>query len=340
VCGGLLSGKLHKDWGVKLSVVIPVHNGGDSLPRCLAALAASSRLSDEIIVVDDASTDASAAVAESFGAQVISLPNGPRGPAAARNRGVALARGDVVIFVDADVAVHSDTLACIERYLAEQPEFAALFGSYDADPPARGLVTRYKNLLHHYVHQHGRREASTFWAGCGAIRRDVFVALGGFDESYRRPSIEDIELGSRLCEASQRIRLCPDAQVTHLKQWTFGSLLRSDILERAVPWTRLILRRRHLPADLNLDATNRLSALLAWVALISLTLGFWSPRLWAGGLLAVALLGTLNADLYRFFARQGGISFALGAAGLHGLYLLYSSLTFALVAGWTHLAGR
>ena len=338
--GGLLSGRLHKDWGVRLSVVIPVHNGGNTLHRCLTALMASSRPPDEIIIVDDASTDGSAAVAESFGAQVISLPNGPRGPATARNRGVASAGGDVVIFVDADVAVHSDTLARIERYLAEQPELAALFGSYDADPPARGLVTRYKNLLHHYVHQHGRREAFTFWAGCGAIRRDVFVALGGFDESYRRPSIEDIELGSRLRGAGHGIRLCPDVQVAHLKQWTFGSLLRSDIFERAVPWTCLILRRRHLPADLNLDATTRLSALLAWVALISLALGFWSPWLWTGGLLAAALLGALNADLYRFFARQGGISFALGAAGLHGLYLLYSSLTFALVTGWTRLTGR
>jgi GT2 family glycosyltransferase len=271
---------------------------------------------------------------------VVSLPDGPRGPAVARNRGAALAGGDALVFVDADVAVHSDSLARIERYLAEQPSLAALFGSYDADPPARGLVARYKNLLHHYVHQHGRREASTFWAGCGAVRRDVFVALGGFDESYGRPSIEDIDLGRRLRQAGYCVWLCPDVQVTHLKRWTLSSLLRSDICERAVPWTRLILRQRHLPADLNLDAKSRLSALAAWAALICLAIGLWSPRLWVGALLAVALLGGLNAGLYRFFARQGGIGFALGAAGLHGLYLLYSSLTFGLVAGWTRLTRR
>jgi GT2 family glycosyltransferase len=325
---------------VKLSVVIPVHNGGDSLRRCLAALATSGRPPDEVVVADDASTDESAAVAGSLGAQVISLPDGPRGPAVARNRGAALAGGDVLVFVDADVAVHPGTLARIERYLTEQPEIAALFGSYDANPPARGLVTRYKNLLHHYVHQHGRREASTFWAGCGAIRRDVFIALGGFDESYDRPSIEDIDLGGRLCQAGCRVWLCPDVQVTHLKRWTLGSLLRSDIFERAIPWTRLILRQRQLSADLNLDAGSRLSALSAWAALICAAFGLWSPWLWIGALPALALLGALNAGLYRFFARQGGIGFALGAAGLHGLYLVYSSLTFALVAGWTHLARR
>jgi hypothetical protein len=172
------------------------------------------------------------------------------------------------------------------------------------------------------------------------VRRDVFIALGGFDEGYDRPSIEDIDLGRRLRQAGYCIWLCPDVQATHLKRWTLSGLLRSDILERAVPWTRLILRQRHLPSDLNLDAKSRLSALAAWAALTCLALGFWSPRLWVGALLAVTLLGGLNADLYRFFARRGGLGFALGAAGLHGLYLLYSSLTFGLVAGWTRLTRR
>jgi hypothetical protein len=199
-------------------------------------------------------------------------------------------------------------------------------------------VSRYKNLLHHYVHQHGRREASTFWAGCGAIRREVFVSLGGFDEGYTRPAIEDIELGARLRRAGYRVWLCPDVQVTHLKRWTFASLLRSDVFDRAIPWTRLILRDTHLPADLNLDVRSRLSALAAWAALGSLILGFWSAWAWIGMLLGAVVLGVLNADLYRFFARKGRLGFAVGAIGLHVLYFLYSSLTFALIAGLVWLA--
>ena len=58
------------------------------------------------------------------------------------------------------------------------------------------MVSQYRNLLHHFVHQHGHAEASTFWAGCGAIRRAAFDAVGGFDAArFPRPSIEDIELG-------------------------------------------------------------------------------------------------------------------------------------------------
>jgi GT2 family glycosyltransferase len=317
---------------MKLSIVVPVHNGGDQLRLCLEALAASKRPSDQIIVADDASTDTSGDVARQLGADVVCLKGAPRGPAFARNRGAEIADRDVLVFVDADVVVHQDTLRRIERCLTEHPEVAALFGSYDDDPTGQSVVSRYKNLLHHYVHQRGKREAFTFWAGCGAIRREVFRELGGFDERYRRPSIEDIELGARLRQRGYRIWLIPEIQVTHLKQWTLGSLLHADILNRAIPWTRLMMREGNVPSDLNLDVVSRLSAVLSWAAVLFAVAGVWVAWFWVGvpaSLLAVAIL---NRRLYRFFARQGGPCFAAEAAGLHVLYLLYSSATFGITA--------
>jgi len=322
---------------MRLSVIVPVHNGGEDLQRCLQGLAVSTRPPDEIIVVDDGSTDDSAAHAAALAARVVATPAGPRGPAYARNRGAEAATGDVLVFVDADVVVHADTLARIEAVLLGEPEVAALFGSYDDDPPARSAASLYKNLLHHHVHQHGEREAGTFWAGCGAVRRAVFLAAGGFDESYSRPSIEDIELGVRLRQAGHRIRLCPEVQATHLKRWTLASLWRTDIFARAVPWTRLILRQGRLSSDLNLDWRGRLSAVAAW-ALFGCTLllvglglvGAVPLVVWPGlgVLLLTASLAALNADLYGFFFRRGGARFALLAAALHSAYLLYSSLVF------------
>lgn len=324
---------------LRLSVIVPVHNGGEELRRCLQGLARSSRPADEIIVVDDGSTDGSAGLAADAGARVIATSHGPRGPAFARNRGVEAARGDVVVFIDADVVVHADTLARMEKVLAENADVRALFGSYDDDPPVRAAASLYKNLLHHHVHQHGQPEASTFWAGCAAMRKSAFQALGGFDETYRRPSIEDIELGVRLRRAGQRIRLCAEIQATHLKHWTLASLLRTDIFSRAVPWTRLILRERALPADLNLTWRSRVSALAAWGffwgLLVTVGMGVTAPA-WAtlpasAGLLAAAVLVGLNLALFAFFRRRGGLFFAVQAAGLHTLYLLYGSLVFALL---------
>lgn len=319
---------------LKLSVIIPVHNGGENFRRCLAALAVSTRAPDELIVVDDASTDDSSAIARSTNARVIALTDAPRGPAFARNRGAAAATGDALVFFDADVAVHPDTLARIENYLRDPIGVAAVFGSYDDVPPARGIVTLYKNLLHHYVHQHSARDAVTFWAGCGAIRRTVFEQFVGFDEAYRDASIEDIELGMRMHRAGQLIWLCADVQVTHLKTWTLGSLLQADIFYRAVPWSRLIARQGQLPSELNLDWTSRASAVLIWIALGALGASWiYLGCVWIS-LAALAFVVALNRDLYYFFARRGGIPFAICGMGLHMLYFLYSGLVFGSLLVW------
>ena len=151
--------------------------------------------------------------------------------------------GDVLFFFDSDVQVRPDTVARVERAFADDPALAALFGSYDDTPGDPGFLSQFKNLFHHYVHQHGAEEASTFWSGCGAVRRDVFLAVGGFPARYRLPSIEDIELGYLLKRRGHRLRLDKGLQVKHLKRWTCSA---SFIRHRGSrhPWTRLILRER------------------------------------------------------------------------------------------------
>ncbi|BCM90688.1 putative mycofactocin biosynthesis glycosyltransferase MftF [Abditibacteriota bacterium] len=316
-----------------LSVVIPVHNAREELEQCLRALREGERQPDEIIVVDDASTDDSARIAQSYEARVLVLNHTSHGPAVARNRGAAMAEADVIVFLDADVVVHPDTLARIEHHFATEPDVAALFGSYDDHPSAPGIISRYYNLRHHWTHQHGATEANTFWSGCGAIRRPIFLQTGGFDESYARPSVEDIALGRRLRTAGHRIRLCPNVQVTHLKKWTLRSWLQTDIWGRAVPWTQMLIREGNsLPNDLNLDWKSRASAVLSWLFVLFLFMGCQQKLFWLAALGALIFAIGCNWRLLRFFARQGGMGFALGAGLCHGLYFLYSSATFAFVS--------
>jgi len=321
-----------------LSVVIPVFNGRLHLSRCLAALAKSNLRVLECIVVDDGSSDGSSEVAAAYGATVIST-GGRRGPAAARNLGAAASTGDILVFLDADVSVHSDTLGRIRKRFMSDAALDALIGSYDDTPADPGVVSLYKNLQHHYVHQHGRAEANTFWTGCGAIRRDVFIEAGGFDEGYPRPCIEDIELGYRLRNAGRRIALDTRIQVQHRKHWSFRGLLHTDIFDRALPWTRLILKSGVLPNDLNVAMPERISA-LALMATLPLTA--LSPRYPALLSLAAALIlltVLLNRRFYSFLAKRGGWKLAGAGVLLHFLYYIYSSLSFGagflihLVAG-------
>ncbi|MBC8434622.1 MAG: glycosyltransferase family 2 protein [Desulfobacterales bacterium] len=314
-----------------ISIVVPVHNGGLNFRRCLSSLKDLEPNSLEIIVVADGCADDSSDVASNAGIQVINLPE-PGGPARARNMGAMQAKGKFLFFVDADVTVPSDAVAQIGLAFEKEHELAAVIGSYDDSPDKTNFLSQYKNLLHHYIHQMGREEASTFWGACGAIRRDVFLEIGGFDESYIKPSIEDIELGCRLIQSGYKIRLLKSLQVKHLKDWRVTSLLKSDVLNRAIPWTELILRNRMFTNDLNIGFTSRISILLVYGLLIA-SLFMIS---WPGALLIASMAGLLlvliNLPVYRFFKRKRGFFFTLKIIPWHWFYYCYCGIGFTLGA--------
>lgn len=321
-----------------ISVIVPVYNGGAHLGKCLDALRASHLSAHEIIVVDDCSTDA---LAEVRAALTVVSSNKPElrffrlasrsGPAAARNAGASHASGDVLLFVDADVVVRRDTFARIATLFCAQPNASAVFGTYDDSPAEANFASQYKNLIHHFVHQQSSPEASTFWAGCGAIRREVFNAVGGFDSTkYVRPSIEDIELGYRLRRRGFRIVLDKGLQVKHLKRWTLRSLLSADIFSRALPWSRLILKRGEILNDLNLRFQDRASAALVTAAIGLAALTYFSPLFLLGTFAALTVTFFINLPLFRFLSARGGAAFAAKAFAMHSLYYFYSSAVFSV----------
>jgi len=310
-----------------ISIVVPVHDNAAGLEECLRALAPSAGPSVEILVVDDGSTDDPAAVVSRFPVRLLRLERNS-GAGAARNFGARHAAGDVLLFVDSDVVAAPDAVGRVARLLEDRPEVAAVFGSYDAAPRAPGLVSQFRNLLHHFVHQQGDPEASTFWAGCGAVRRSAFEAAGGFDTGRYTRAIEDIELGYRLRDAGLRILLDKELRGTHLKRWTLASFLGTDLRYRAVPWSRLILERRRRLDHLNLKTEHRVSVGLALLGAIALALFFVHPAMLALAAAAVAGLVIANRQVLAFFARARGPFFAAASVPLLFLHYLASGLGY------------
>lgn len=324
---------------VRLSVIVPAHQGASILPKSLGALVQSDLPRDkwELIVVDDASTDGTALVASRYADTVVTLGRKPQGPSYARNRGVEVARGEVVVFIDADVCVHRETLGRFARIFSENPGFSAVFGSYDATPPAPGLVSQYRNLLHHWVHQQNGGDAETFWAGCGAIRREVFVEAGMYDEwHFSRPQIEDIELGHRLKSLGHRITLDPSIQATHLKRWTLRNMIATDFRDRGVPWTRLLIQRRIVAQSqpLNLRLIERVNTVLVWLGAVAVIVAAVAGDVrWLGATAVLWLLVLwFNRHLYAFFRQERGVWFACRAIPLHLIYYFLNGM--AVGWGW------
>lgn len=315
--------------GVTISAIMPAFRAEHLLPRVLAPLLEMHGRGElaEVIVVDDRSPDRTAEVARTMGARVIVTPqNG--GPGVARNLAAREATGDVLWFVDSDVIAWPDGAARLKAAFAD-PTVAAVFGSYDASPEGSWFA-RYKNLMHRYYHQTARRTARTFWAGCGAVRADMFARVGGFDvETYRVPSIEDIELGYRIHAAGGVICVDPGLLGKHLKRWSMRQAIHTDIFRRALPWSRLMIAREGLGDDLNTSKGERARAVLAGVFLLSLpvALACWSLW-WLPVMLYLAALAA-SARLFSFFIRHLGLARACLAMLYHQFYYVYSAGAFA-----------
>jgi hypothetical protein len=281
----------------RITAIVPATNRPFTLDSCLDAIQGASDVPDEVIVIEEPAA---------------------LGPEQARNLGAERANGDLLVFVDADVAVHRDAFTRIRAHFAADQELVAVFGSYDDEPAGPGLVSSFRNLLHHHVHHEGPGPATTFWAGLGAVRRDAFEASGGFDElRFPRPSVEDIDLGMRLAEAGGRIELDPSIQGTHLKEWTLVSMLRTDFASRGIPWVVLILRHQAGASTLNLGWRHRLSAGACLVGLGALA----TRRRGLAVASTVALVG-LNHSFYRLLLKKRGPRDAVLGVGLHALHHL------------------
>ncbi|MFN0114148.1 MAG: glycosyltransferase [Paracoccaceae bacterium] len=324
-----------------ISVIVPAYRAASVLPRVLAPLLAMQARGEvaEVIVVDDVSPDDTAAVAERLGARVLTMPrNG--GPGGARNLAATVAVGEVLWFVDSDVIAWDDGARKIAAAMSD-PDVGAVFGSYDATPDGSPWFSRYKNLMHRFYHQTAKRDASTFWAGCGAVRADLFRRIGGFDvETYRVPSIEDIELGYRIRRAGARIALDPTLLGKHLKVWTPRGAFHTDIFRRALPWARLMIAREGVTNDLNTGTAERARALVAGLLILSVLVLPVAPALWPAPLALTILALLINLRLFGFMQANGGTLFALGALAWHQIYYVYSATAFVWCLFEFHILGR
>ena len=280
-----------------LTVIVPATNNPSTIESCLASIHAARGCPEEVLVVSEPAHS---------------------GPAGARNLGAEQATGDVLVFIDADVSIHSDSLERIKAAFEANPALTAVFGSYDDSPTAPGLVSKFRNLLHHHLHQQSPGRAFTFWAGLGAVRRSDFCAIGGFDVNrFPQPSVEDIDLGMRLSSQGALIILDPDLQCSHHKSWTIREMIRTDFKYRGAPWVALLIRQKRLgdkwqTTVLNLAWLHRLSALCSGVFVAGLIAR--EPPVWVPAL--VALLG-LNRSFYRLLLRRVGPARLAPCIALH-----------------------
>ena len=218
----------------KFSLLIPTFNRKRLLQRCLEAATSQDYPDYEVIVIDDASTDGTAEMVCRFFPQVRHLRQKVnQGPAAARNRGIREATGELIAFTDDDCLLPSDFLSRLAAGYQEYPEVAGV-GGY-LDPPAELLRTnlwaRYEFYVTHQVYRAGS-EPYLGGVDCPAggtnsmsYRRKVLEEVGGFDESFPFAGGEDTDLKWRVVSRGYSLLYVP-VRVIHLRSYSLRNFWR------------------------------------------------------------------------------------------------------------------
>ena len=321
-----------------LSVIVSVCDAGATLREVLLAIRASDLGADsyELIVVDDASSDGSVAIAARYADTVVKLTGRVCGPAYARNRGVELARGEVVAFVDGDVVVRPDTLSRMLAALAENPQVDAVSASRDEKSGAGNFISQYWNVLLRFGEQHHSGNCAQFAPGCGAVRRRAFLSAGMYDEwRFSTACVEGVELGERLLGAGRGALLSSELRVTHLKEWSIGLVCqevwdRSKLLARSLGYSRM---SAVAPSEVVFTLSRALIPAAALLGTFMLAAAFVPPPHVRGeAALALVVLLMTNLPLHRFYTRARGFGFAAMSAPVH--IFVQGVAAVALCTGW------
>jgi len=198
-----------------VSIVVPVYNSERAIVSCLDALFSQSiKGGVEIIVVNDGSTDETTRVLEGFINQIRILDQEHKGPATARNAGVKVARGEIIVFMDADCIPAENWLAEMLKPF-ENKEVVGVQGAYKTTQ--KGLTAMFSQIEfeERYQLMESYQYVDLVATYSAAFRREIFKKVGLFDETFPVPDNEDVELSFRITEKGKRLVFNPRALVYH-----------------------------------------------------------------------------------------------------------------------------
>jgi hypothetical protein len=297
----------------RVSLIVPCYNAARTLRLCLESVLAQTRVPDEIVVVDDASSDGSPALAEELGCRVVRLPDN-RGVSAARNAGVASTTGEVIFFLDSDVALRPDAVAGALAILESDPGVGCVHGVYDTEPLIDDGPVEWYRLLHQ-VHWRSRHvgEVNSVVFALAAVRREVLAAAGALDESLR--DCEDVEYSSRLAVRTRIV--LSDAVVGRHDEGHRLLPVLGEQWRRALPLIPLALATARRGAAKPENANSRAGILACALALACLPLALLSPALLAVPVALVGWFVVADPGLLRFVHRERGAGFTAYFMAVH-----------------------
>lgn len=297
-----------------ISIVIPTYNAERFMPPLIDSIFRNKIDEMEVIIVDDCSKDDTVNIAKKYPVRIIELQkNG--GPAKARNIGVRSAKGEIIFFLDSDVIVLDGAIKEVKDYFDHNPSAKCVIGVCATEPLNKGFVPAYMAMFEyiHLIDTPGHK-VSVFAPRCGAIKKDFFLKIGGYDENYRGADVEDFELARRI-NKSDSIILNRKIMVKH-QFANFKQAVR-NYFKRAVMWMHLFFREKKLD---NAGPTAPGNGIAAVCAFSTFVLFFFIHLLEAARYAVILLLIVFllaNMRWWNFMRKEAGLLFAVKALFLN-----------------------
>lgn len=314
----------------KISIITPIYNSTSTLPAYLDAIFLSDNKDFELIIIDDASEDNPIEFIKRYPVIYRKLEK-RQGAYHARQEASLISNGSILFFLDADVIIKPNTIGQVASIFVDKPDISALICSYDDSPGATNISSQFKFLYHHYIHQNEMEHVRSFWTGCGAIKKDVFVQVDGFKDSLLTNfnAVSDIELGYKLNQKCFKVYNAKHIQVKHLKRLGFLEWILTDFHDRGLPWMKVLLSYNDFRPNLNLSRQACYSVVLIWGALVSFLFFLSFNQLF--GLCFLIFEGAfliLNRQIIKFFRINRGLVFALRSIFYLSIYYFNCGLCF------------
>jgi len=219
-----------------LSIVVRTYNSAETLENCLSAIKSSTEQNFELIVVDDCSWDSSVEIARKFTSNVFCFSQN-QGMSIARQVGMQAAKGEVIVCIDSDVIINTDSLQEIKDFFKKNSDVSAVTGILSKVHPNRNFFSQYKNLYMHFIFKDLNREITFLYGSINAVRREVIDLFEPDFSSYG----EDTYYGMCLTSHQKRIYFMRNLEVVHLKKFDFAKFVKNDFF---IPffWARLVFK--------------------------------------------------------------------------------------------------
>jgi len=294
-----------------VSVIICAYNPEKTIADTLKSVFKSSYKNLEVIVIDDASTDNTLDLCKNFPLKIIKLKEN-RGPAFSRNVGVRSVKGKIIIFLDSDVTFPPDLFNNMLTYMKDQPDIAGVGTVSSSLPLNPGFYARYFALQEHQriTGLFGKKRyiySNFIYTRCGCLKKSVFEEIGGFNEDYKTPSIEDYDFSMRM-KGKYKILYDKTLLINHHFPDTFLKIFKRYYKNSSEMFQILGFNKIKVKGPFEKDTCAWLLIIVSGMLLISGI--FWHIFFYAS-FIAFLIAAAIKKELLKTFYKSEGLFFMI-----------------------------